>query len=128
MASKLRGSNSSLASNRHYQDKSVTSETVKGENSFTTLDISSAQVKLDGLQKDLSELIHILHATERLSVKEIIQADIQLILSKIESLEDPNKNQLETNISWSRVAALKHNKSKYRKQKISYPPYLTSNR
>jgi hypothetical protein len=66
--------------------------------------------------------------TETLSVKEIIQADIHLILSKTESLEDLNKNQLETNISWSRVAALKHNKSKYKKQKISDPLYLTSNR
>jgi len=61
-------------------------------------------------------------------VKEIIQADIQLTLSKIESLEDLNMNQLETNISWSRVATLKHNRSKYRKQEISYPPDLTSNR
>jgi len=34
---------------------------------------------------------------------------------------------LETNISWSRVAALKHNKSKYKKQKYSDPLYLTSN-
>ena len=61
-------------------------------------------------------------------MKEIIQADIQLLLSKIESIEDLNKNQLETNISWSRVATLKHNKSKFKKQKISDPLYLTSNR
>ena len=61
-------------------------------------------------------------------MKEIIQADIQLLLSKIESIEDLNKNQLETNISWSRVATLKHNKSMYKKQKISDPLYLTSNR
>jgi hypothetical protein len=61
-------------------------------------------------------------------VKEIIQADIQLLLSKVKNIEDLNKNQLETNISWSRVATLKHNKSKYKKQKIIDPLYLTSNR
>jgi hypothetical protein len=101
---------------------------VTGENSNVVSKASSVYVKLDGLQNDLSELIHILHVAERSSVKEIIQADIHLILSKIESLEDLNKNQLETNISWSRVAALKHNKSKYKKQKNSDPLYLTSNR
>jgi hypothetical protein len=89
---------------------------------------SSPPVELDELQYDLSELIHILRVTERSSVNEIIQADIQLLLSKIESTEDLNKNQLETNISWSRVATLNHNKNKYKKQKISDPLYLTSNR
>jgi len=83
-------------------------------------------VELDELQYDLSELIHIRHLTERSSVKEIIQADIQLLLSKIESIEDLNKNQLETNILWSRVSALKHNKCKYKKQKISDPLYIAS--
>ena len=128
MASKLEGSSSSLSNNQHYQDKSDTSEIVNGVNSSTSLDTSSVQVKLDGLQEDLSELIHILHATERSSVKEIIQTDIQLILSKTESLEDLSMNQLETNISWSKVATLKHNKIKYVKQKIPYPQYITSNR
>jgi hypothetical protein len=89
---------------------------------------SSAPVELEELQYDLSELIHILHVTERSLLKEIIQADIQLRLSKIESIKDFNKNQLETNILWPRVATLKHNKSKYKKQKISDPLYLTSNR
>ena len=65
------------------------------------------QVKLSDLQKYLSELIHLLHVTERASVKEIIQADIQHMLMKIDSLEDMNTNQLETNVFWSRVAKLK---------------------
>ena len=60
MASKLEGSSSSLANNQHYQDKSDTSEIGNGVNSFTSLDTSSVQVKLYGLQEDLSELIHIL--------------------------------------------------------------------
>ena len=66
--------------------------------------MTSKRVELEGFQSDLSELLHLLHVAERPSVKEIIQADIQLILSKIESLEDVCKHQFETNISWSRVA------------------------
>jgi len=128
MAPKVERFNLSLAINQFCQGKSITNEVVTGENSNVVLKASLVYVKLDGLQNDLSELIHILHVAERSSVKEIIQADIHLILSKIESLEDLNKNQLETNISWSRVAALKHNKSKYKKQKNSDPLYLTSNR
>ena len=113
MASEVERLNSSLAINQFCQGKSITNEVVTGEDGNVVSKASSVYVELDGLQNDLSELIHILHVTERSSVKEIIQADIQLILLKIESLEDLSKNQLETNISWSRVAALKHNKSKY---------------
>lgn len=58
---------------------------------------------------------------------EVIQADIELILSEIESLEDIRKNQFETNISLSRVATLKHTKDKYREQ-MSSDSSLTSNR
>jgi hypothetical protein len=75
----------------------------------------------------LSQLIPILHVAERPSVKEVILVDIQLILVKIENLEHSIKNQLETNITWSRVAALKHNKCKYKKQKVSDPFQLTPN-
>jgi len=127
MAPKVGRFNSSLAINQFCQGKSITNVVVTGENRNVVSKASSVYVKLDGLQNDLSELIHILQVAERLSVKEIIQADIHLIPSKIESLEDLNKNQLLTNISWSRVAALKHNKSKYKKQKNSDPIYLTSN-
>jgi hypothetical protein len=91
-----------VAINQFYQNNSSTNKVEKGENSTVISKASSAPVELDELQYDI--LIHILHVTERSSVKEIIQADIQLLLSKIESIEDLNKNQLETNISWSRVA------------------------
>jgi hypothetical protein len=128
MAPEVEKVDSSVTINQFYQSNSSTNKVVKGENSTVISKASSAPVELDELQYDLSELIHILQVTERSSVKEIIQADIQLLLSKIESIEDLNKNQLETNISWSRVATLKHNKSKYKKQKISDPLYLTSNR
>jgi hypothetical protein len=53
-------------------------------------------MELDGLQRDLSELINILQMAERPSVKEVIQADIDLILAKIESLRDFLRNQFET--------------------------------
>jgi hypothetical protein len=116
-----------VAISQFYQSNSSTNKVVKGENSTVISKASSAPVELEELQYDWSELIHILHVTKRSSVKEIIQADIQLLLSKIESIEDLNKNQLETNILWSRVATLKHNKGKYKKQKFSDPLYLTSN-
>jgi hypothetical protein len=84
-------------------------------------------MELEELHYDLSEFIHILHVTKRSSVKEITQADTQSLPLKIESIEHLKKNQLETNISWSKVATLKHNNSKYKKQKFSEPLYLTSN-
>ena len=65
---------------------------------------------------------------ERPSVKEVIQVDTDLILAKIESLKDSLRNQFGTNISWTRVAALKHNKSKYKKQKVADPFQITPNR
>jgi len=71
-------------------------------------------------------LIHILHMAERPSVKEVIQVDIYLILAKIESLKD-SRNQFGTKISWTRVAALKHNKSKYKKQKAADPFQINPN-
>jgi hypothetical protein len=82
-------------------------------------------MEFDGLQRDLSELIHILHVAERPSVKEVIQADIDLVLAKIGSLKDLLRNQFETKISWSRVAALKQNKSKYKKQRVTDPFQIT---
>jgi len=128
MAPEEEKADASVVINHFYQSKSSTNEEVKGGNSKVISEISSAPTVLDELQYDLTELIHFLHVTERSSVKEIIQADIQLLLAKIESVEDLNKNQLETNISWSRVATLKHNKSKYKKQKITDPLHITSNR
>jgi hypothetical protein len=55
-------------------------------------------MELDGLQRDLSELINILQVAEKLSAKEVIQADIDLILAKIESLRDFLRNQFKTKI------------------------------
>jgi len=128
MAPAKEGSGSSVRSYHHIHNKLASSGIVNSVNSFTVNDSISVQMKLNGLQEDLSELIHILHATERSSVKEIIQADIQSILLKIESLEDRSTQQLETNVSWSRVAQLKCDRNKYRDQQTPYPSYLTSNR
>jgi len=111
MASEAVKVDGAVVINQSYQSNSSINATVKGENIKVITGVASTTVILDGLQHDLSELIHILHVTERASVKEIIQADIQLLLSKIESIEDLNMKQLETNISWSRVATLKHNKN-----------------
>jgi len=60
-------------------------------------------------------------------VKEVIQADIDLILAKIGSLKDLLRNQFETKISWTRVVALKYNKST-KKQKVADPFQITPNR
>jgi hypothetical protein len=65
--------------------------------------------ELEELQKDLSKLLHILHVVERLLVKEVIQADIDVTLVKMESLKE-FRNHFETKISWAKVATLKHNK------------------
>jgi len=67
-----------VAINQFHQSNSSTNKVVKGENSTAISKGSSAPVELDEMQYDLSELIHILHVTERSSVKEIIQADVQL--------------------------------------------------
>jgi len=64
---------------------------------------------------------------ERPSVTEVIQADIDLILAKIESLKDLLRHQFETKISWTRLAALKDNKST-KKQKVADPFQITPNR
>jgi len=57
----------------------------------------------------------------------IIQADIDLIPGKIESLKDLLRNQLETKILWSTVAALKHSKCKYKKQMVTDNFQITPN-
>jgi hypothetical protein len=62
------------------------------------------------------------------SVKEVIQADIQLTLTKIESREALLEKQFETNVPWTRVVTLKHSKSRYNNQKVSDPFQLTPNR
>ena len=78
------------------------------------------------LQKDLAELVHILHVIEGLSLREVIQADIDVALVKMESLED-FRNRFETKISWAGGVMLKRNKSKNKKQKVACPLQITSN-
>ena len=62
--------------------------------------------ELEELQKDLAGLLHILHVVERPSVKQVIQADIDVTLVKMESVKE-FRNQFETKISWAKVAKLK---------------------
>jgi hypothetical protein len=71
---------------------------------------SSKSVELERFEKDLSELIHILHIAKKPTVKVVIQMDIELILVKIESLKDIFKEQFEIKVSWTKVAAMKHKK------------------
>jgi predicted nuclease with TOPRIM domain len=118
MAPEVEKVDATVAINQFYQSNSSTNKVVKGENSTVISKSSSSPVELEELQYDFSELIHILHVTERSSVKEIIQADIQLLLSKIESIEYLNKNQLETNISWSRVTTLKQTRVSTRNRRL----------
>jgi lysophospholipase L1-like esterase len=63
-------------------------------------------------------------------VKEIIQADIHSILSKIDNLADRSNSQLETHISWTKVASIKQTKRNHNDQKTTDHRYstLTSNR
>ena len=42
-------------------------------------------------------------------------------------MKDMLRNQFGTNISWSRVAALKHNKSKNKKQRVTDSFHITPN-
>jgi hypothetical protein len=60
-------------------------------------------------------------------VREVIQADIDVTLVKMASPKD-FRNQSETKISWARVPMSKHNKSKNKKQKVTCPLQITSNR
>jgi hypothetical protein len=59
MASEVERCNSSLAINQFCQGNSITNEIVTGENSNVALKASSVYVKLDELQNNLSELIHV---------------------------------------------------------------------
>jgi len=54
--------------------------------------------------------------------------DVDLILAKIEGLKDLLRNQFETKILWSKLAALKHSKSKYKKQMVTDNFQITPNR
>jgi len=85
-------------------------------------------VELERLEEDLSELTHILHIGERPMVKEVTQMDIELILAKKESLKDIFKEQFETKVSWTKVAAMKHKKCNYKEQRVADTFPVTFNR
>jgi hypothetical protein len=116
-----------IRNNKFCQSINVINEELLREYGNELLSGSLKSNEFDGLQRDLLEFIHILHMAERDSVKEVIQVDIDLILAEIESLKDLLRNQFETKILWSRVAALKHNKSKYKKQRAADPFQITPN-
>jgi hypothetical protein len=59
---------------------------------------------------DVTELTHILHITERLTVKEVILMDIDFLV-KIGALKDVVSEQFETDLSWAKVVVRKHKKS-----------------
>jgi len=60
-------------------------------------------VELVELQNDLAELLNLIHVVERTTVKEVIQADIDLVLAKLESINDL-RSQQEPKLSWSKLA------------------------
>lgn len=55
--------------------------------------------ELEGLKRDIMELTHMLHITERMTIKEVIQMDVDILLAKTESLKDIISKQLETDLS-----------------------------
>jgi hypothetical protein len=78
-----------------YQKLNAKSVEISSEYGKELLSESSKSVELERLEKNVSELTHMLHIAERPTVKEVIQMDIELILSKIESLKDIFKEQLK---------------------------------
>jgi hypothetical protein len=86
-----------IENNKFCQSINVINEVLLHEYGNEPSNDSSQSVVLDGLQTNLSELIHILHVARRLAVKEVIQADItNLILAKIDSLNNLLRNRFET--------------------------------
>ena len=82
---------------------------------------SSKCVELEGLKTDVMGLTHMLHIAERPTIKEVIQMDIDLLLTKIEVLNDIISEHFETNLSWAKVVARKHKKSTCREQRVTHP-------
>jgi hypothetical protein len=117
-----------VENNKFYHSINVINEVLPCEYGNEPSSDSSKSVELDGLQSDLSEFIHNLHVAERPRVKEVIQADIDLILAKVDSLNDLLRNRFETKLPWTRVSAMKDNKSKYKQHNVADPFYITSNR
>ena len=110
-----------------YQKLNAKSVEISCEYGKELLSESSKSVDLESLEEGLSELIHILHITERPTVKGVIQMDIELILAKIESLKDILKEQFETKVSWTKVVVMKHKKYNYKEQRVADTFSVTSN-
>ena len=83
--------------------------------------------ELEGLKRDVMELTHMLHITNRLTIKEVIQMDIDILLVKIESLKDIISEQFETDLSWAKVTARKHKKSTCIGQRVTHHIQVISN-
>jgi len=69
-----------------------------------------------------------LHITERPTLKEVIQMDIDILLAKIESLKDIISEEFETDLSWAKVVARKHKKSTCIGQRVTHHIQVISNR
>jgi hypothetical protein len=113
---------------QYYHKSSATSAEISSEYGKEPLSELLKKVEHEGLKKDLSELIHILHTAERPTVKEVIRMDIELILAKIDSLKNIFKEQFETKVSWTKVATMKHKKYNLKEQRVDDAFPVISNR
>jgi hypothetical protein len=68
-----------------------------------------------------------LHIAERLTIKEVIQMDIDLRLAKTEILKDIISEQFETDLSWAKEVARKHKKSTCIELRVTHPIPVTPN-
>jgi len=78
-------------------------------------------------KRDAMELTHMPHITERPTIKEVIQMDIDILLAQIESLKDIISEQFETNLSWAKVVGRKHKKSTCIGQMVTHHIQVISN-
>jgi hypothetical protein len=74
------------------------------------------------------ELTHLLHIAKRPAIKEAIQMDIDLPLTKIEILKDIISEQFETDLSWAKVVVRKHKKSTCIQHMVTHPIPVIPNR
>ena len=109
------------------QKSDATSAESSCEHGEVPLNELLGKVEFEVLEKDLSELIHILHFAERPTVKEVIQMDIELILVKIDSLKFILKEQLETKVSLPEVLTMKCKKYNCKEQNVEDPFPVISN-
>jgi len=74
MAPELGSISTTLVNKQDSSDNLVISDKIESVDGIVPANITPTQAKLNDLQNDLSELIHLLHVTDRTSVKEIIHA------------------------------------------------------